>query len=289
MKRDRSQWGLVLAWYPEYTEGRGEKQHRARIDFLREYGLKTYGMSFGELDAMTREDREDLFSLLEEYDMFITPHFGFDKITANNADIDRMAQDLIRQIQTYIGPLRSKIVTATLGGSHRYDRVMPFSKKVERFSYFFKPVAEACKEAGVLLAVENHADYYCCELVEIIKETPHLYLLLDTANALHIGEKPLQAALDAAPYTVGTHFKDHVMNRKEEGAIHYIVGGCALGDGDAELESCYRIIKENSPFANELVHLIELFKPAEMGALECFEKSLAFIEHLQTTDDQTDR
>lgn len=277
---DMEQWGLVLAWYDEYTKGRGKKDYVAKINFLKEYSLKAFCISFSELDQMSEEDRNHFFNLLEENNMFVSPHCSFDNLTGTKSEIDDQIESVKQQIKKYIKSLRTPIVTATCGQSHRYDRVMSFSEKVKKFSYFFEPVAAACREEGAVLALENHADYYCSEIVEIIEETPDLFFLLDTANALHIGEQPVKAARDAAPYTVGTHFKDHYMVR-EDSPLHYEIRGCALGDGDAELEECYRILKENSPFGNKLIHFIELFKPEDLTAMECWHKSLHFIDELK--------
>ncbi len=284
-KKDGSQWGLVLAWYGEYLENRGDKDYLAKINFLKEYDLKSFCMSFDDLDEMSSQDKDRLFNLLEENDMYVAPHCSFDNLTGSQDEIDKQIEKVQIQIVKYLKLLRTPIVTATCGKSHRYDRVLPFPKKVEKFSYFFKPLAGACKEQGVLLALENHADYYCSEIVEIIKATPELYFLLDTGNALHIGEDPVKAAEDAAPYTVGTHFKDHYMV-KETPPLHYEIRGSALGDGDAELEECYRIIKENSPFKNRLIHFIELFKPDDMTVMECWNKSLNFIDDLKEKYDE---
>jgi sugar phosphate isomerase/epimerase len=115
-----------------------------------------------------------------------------------------------------------------------------------------------------------------------MRETPRLYLFLDTANALHIGERPVQACLDAAPYVVGTHFKDHYMVRGEKDPLHYEIRGCALGDGDAELDQQYRILMEKSPFRDRLVMLFELFTPGDgsLTHIECFEKSVRFVNSL---------
>ena len=73
------------------------------------------------------------------------------------------------------------------------------------------------------------------------------------------GRRAIDGALDAAPYTLGTHFKDHTLERKTS-PLHYEIGHWVLGSGDAELEECYRIIKEKSPYKNELVMLLEMFK-----------------------------
>ena len=118
-------------------------------------------------------------------------------------------------------------------------------------------------------------DYYVHEIVEIISAVPGMGLLFDTANALHIGEHPLKAAADAAPYTMGTHFKDHYMVRVAKPNLHYEISGCALGDGDAVLADAYRVITANSPYSDRLIMLLELFKAKDQPAMECWNRSIA--------------
>lgn len=286
VSKDRSVWGLMVAWYPDYTKGRGGSGFEAKIGFLKEYGLKMFCASVEEISALAPGDKDRLFELLEKEDMSLTPYFDANHLLLPAGEADRENDRLLAFFEKHLKHLRSKTVNATCGRSHRYDRAMPFAEKVGRFSTLFRPLAAYCEAAGSPLALENHGDYYCAEIVEFVKATPGMHMIFDTANALHIGEKPLQAALDAAPYAIGTHFKDHGLVMVPDPVKHYEVVGSALGDGDAELEACYRVLKENSPLGDRLNMYIELFKPDGMAAMECWERSMSFISGVRAKYDR---
>jgi hypothetical protein len=68
------------------------------------------------------------------------------------------------------------------------------------------------------------------------------------------------------------------------GIVEKVPGrGCALGDGAAELEKQYAILLDKSPFRDKLVMLFELFTPGDgsLTHLQCFEKSVRFVQGLQ--------
>ena len=277
---DNNTWGLALAWYPEYLEGRPSTDVTAKIDFLRKYGMSLLHFSFDEVDKMDERCREQIFESLEESSIAACPHFTCAVPHVDRTERLAKVNRIIDQIRRHSPGLRAPLITCTAGNSNRYDRTMSFSKKVACYSEFLRPVVDAAAELRVPVAVENHADYYVSEIVEIIEAVPGLGLLFDTANALHIGEQPIKAAVDAAPYTMGTHFKDHFMVKGEAPPLHYEIRGCALGDGDAMLFECYREIRKHSRYADRLVMLLELFKADGQPAMECWEKSISFINKL---------
>jgi sugar phosphate isomerase/epimerase len=274
-------WGLALAWYGDYTKGRDENPWLAKMDFLAQYGMKAFIASTSEIDALQESEKDVLFSALADRDMHCILHSAIDHMSADRATQDKVIENELRMLEKYIPLCRSDIVTTCAGDSHRYDNQFPWEEKVERFSRIMSPVAKLCWDMGAPFAIENHADYYVSDLLEILRATPRLYMFLDTANALHIGEQPVKACLDAAPYVVGTHFKDHGMMQSRVGNLHYEITGAALGDGAANLEKQYEIILEKSPFRDKLVMLFELFAPADMTPIACFEKSVDFIRGLQ--------
>lgn len=277
-------WGLALAWYDDYTSGGGLNPFIAKMDFLHKYGMKAFMAGVEDVDALAPGEKETLFAALEARDMHLILHSGIDHMDAQRDTQDRQTERQLRLLEKYIRPCRSSIVTTCAGDSNRYDRKMPWAEKIERFSRVMAPVARLCWDLGAPFGIENHADYFVSELLEVLRATPRLYLLLDTANALHIGEQPVKACEDAAPYVIGTHFKDHFMVKGANPPLHYEIRGCALGDGDAELARQYRIILEKSPFRDRLVMLFELFTPDDgtLTHLQCFEKSVRFVQSLQS-------
>ena len=68
----------------------------------------------------------------------------------------------------------------------------------------------AAARAGVELALENHADLTAAEIVELLArvDDPLLGVCLDTANAIRVGDDPLDAACLLAPHIRLVHLKD---------------------------------------------------------------------------------
>jgi len=117
--------------------------------------------------------------------------------------------------------------------------------------------------------------------VTLCERTPDLGIFLDTGNTYLIGEQPIPAFEAAAPYTVGTHFKDHyVCPKLDARPLHFEVAGSPLGDGDVPLRACYDLLLAQAPHPEALVMEIEMIRPDDMDAMTCFERSLAFIRSL---------
>ena len=70
--------------------------------------------------------------------------------------------------------------------------------------------AARARALGLRLAVENHGDLRAAELLELVERADDeaLGVCLDTANALRVGDDPLEAAALLAPRTLMVHLKD---------------------------------------------------------------------------------
>ncbi|MBD3244356.1 MAG: TIM barrel protein, partial [Chitinivibrionales bacterium] len=125
--------------------------------------------------------------------------------------------------------------------------------------------------------IENHGDYYCSDLVRLCKETPHLGIFFDTGNTYLVGEQSLPACREAAPYVIGTHFKDHIVY-PDPSELKFVITGAALGEGHVGLAEMYRILLDEAP--GDLVLQWEMVPPKTMDAYECLKRSWAFIKSL---------
>ena len=112
-----------------------------------------------------------------------------------------------------------------------------------------------------------------------------MYLFLDTGNTYLLGEKPLPAFYEAAPYTVGSHFKDQrvkpVPNPEAGRSLYFEVGNSDLGGGNVMLRECWDILRKHAPFPNHLTMLFEMFPPPGMDVMTCLENSIAFVKSLE--------
>lgn len=117
------------------------------------------------------------------------------------------ADDLIRHIGV-AATLGAGVMRICCGGR----RTRPPSWPAHRDALM--PLLCGClgpaRDHGVVLAIENHIDFFADELVELVEtiDSPWLGVCLDTANNLRMLEDPQEAARKLAPFARATHVKD---------------------------------------------------------------------------------
>jgi sugar phosphate isomerase/epimerase len=85
------------------------------------------------------------------------------------------------------------------------------------------------RDAGLVLAIEDHQDVGSEELLELVEELgPHAGICLDTGNPFSVGEDPVAFTRRAAHRIRHVHFKDYVAQFTTEG---YRLVRCAVGEG----------------------------------------------------------
>ncbi|MBB3128438.1 sugar phosphate isomerase/epimerase [Paenibacillus rhizosphaerae] len=272
-------WGYALVWYGGFLKPEGNPVLE-RLDFLRRHGLTSTGISLADFTRMDGAARSRVGELTAQHGLQLTPHIGFDFL---HADADTREKEIARigeELRRSLPLLRGSIVTTAMHAGHRFDRVMPVEAKLERVRESLAPLARICEELGAPLCVENHGDFYVSDLVDLCRATDSLYLYLDTGNTYLIGERPLPAFELAAPYVIGTHFKDHLVRPCPNARpLHFEVAGSALGEGDVPLRECYELLMKHAPL-DRLVMEIEMVSPDDMDPAECLERSLRFVRSL---------
>lgn len=135
----------------------------------------------------------------------------------------------------------------------------PFERQMEMMVATLRPLVRIAEEEGITLALENHADYHCTELIEYVIRpigSSALGLKLDTGNCPLVIEDPVMAARVAAPLCHATHFKDmHISPVTPEGGK---IVGAPIGRGSCRLDEVARILAEHAPAPNDLVLAIEI-------------------------------
>ncbi len=272
-------WSFVGPPYWELQQMDPRHGFFALLKLCAQYGFNMMPLSISQLEKMPPEEQEELAQFLADNNMKLHPSMWMDYLKISPDEARRRAEEYAEKVRKY-SSYYAGITTTGAHAGHRFDRTMPLEEKLERLSRGMAPLAAICKELGMPLAVENHGDYYCSDLVKLCQMTPDLYIFLDTGNTYLIGEAPLPAYEAAAPYTIGTHFKDHRVQPNPK-ILHFEIGGSVLGDGDAHLRECYNLLMERSPFPDKLVMEVEMVKPEGMDAIECMEKSIEFINSLE--------
>ena len=95
-------------------------------------------------------------------------------------------------------------------GSHYGLRNTPHRPQMEKLMRMLKdPVARA-EDQGIKLAMENHFDFTCDEMLEMFQAigSPSFGMTFDTGNALRYGDDPVRAAGKLAKHIFAIHFKD---------------------------------------------------------------------------------
>jgi sugar phosphate isomerase/epimerase len=278
------QWGYALVWAGQYLK-RDPDPIYAKLKFLEHYGLKTTGIGIGELAKMDDAARGKLFDYLAAHPVAFTliPHADF--CHASLDDARRQVDFAIDCVRKYAKAVKAPISHMGVARLHRFMRDPSLAWQMQRLAQILPPLAQACKEAGAPLSIENHGDYYVSDLVGLCKAVKDLFIFFDTGNTYLIGEQPILAAEAAAPFVIGGHWKDHrVQPVANNGPLRFEVGASVIGEGDVPLREIYAILKARTPHFDRVAMEIELIQPSFSGndPVDAVEKSVAFCRSLET-------
>ncbi|MEK7767528.1 MAG: sugar phosphate isomerase/epimerase family protein [bacterium] len=275
-------WGYALVWAGQFLT-RDADPLMARLKFLAHYGLTTTGVGLDELDRLSPAQRDGLRGYLAAHDVRLPLIVGAGWLAPDRAALRRRTDELLGKLERYAPLARCPLVTTGGGTVHRFTRAPALPGQMDLLAEALAPVAARCHALGIPFGIENHGDYYCSDLAALCRRVPHLGIFLDTGNTYLIGEAPLPAVREAAPFTVGTHFKDHVVApRPEARPLHFEVGAAVIGEGDVPLREAYDLLLRFAPDPGRLTMEIELIPPSFKGndPVEAFERSLAFVRSL---------
>ena len=95
-------------------------------------------------------------------------------------------------------------------GSHYGLRNTPHRPQMERLMTILKEPVKRAEDLGIRLAMENHFDFTCDEMLEMLEtiDSPSFGMTFDTGNALRYGDDPVAAAGRLAKYIYAIHLKD---------------------------------------------------------------------------------
>jgi sugar phosphate isomerase/epimerase len=277
--KDETMWGFACPWYWEFMQFDKDPLQN-RIKFFDHFGLKLFRLGIAELDNLSAADRDKLLGQMKDRGMKCFPGVYLKYTELAPEENQKQVQKIAADLQKYRAFFEGTFVHTGLGAGHRFDRTAPVEEKLAKLTKGMAPLAQACWDLGTPLGVENHGDFYVSDIVQLCKTTPHLYLFLDTGNTYLLGEKPLPAMVEGAPYTIGTHFKDHTVKPNYQ-TLHFEVEGAALGDGDVPLRECWKLIKQHSPFKDKLMMEIEMVSPKGVNPMDAMTRSVQFLKTLE--------
>lgn len=277
-------WGYAGVFPGEFRVWDGDQQMN-KLRFMVDNGFASTGMGQGTIDEMEADPKREaeIVDFVQKHDLQITLHakakWFADDIDETRRDVD----ETIAMLGRWAERLSCPIVTFCVGPYHRFMAKPTIEEQMERLAAVLPPLATACAEMKRPLGIENHADYYCSDLVQLCEAVQGLGIFLDTGNCFIVGEKPVPACAEAAPYTIGTHFKDHFVQPEPSGGLKFGIYGASLGDGHVGLRDIFAALQEKHPAPGKIVHQWELVPPKDMDPWESLERSWAFCRALNDT------
>ncbi len=248
-----------------------------QLRWVVQHGFKSACFPLVEMKSPARRDQVAQF--VAEHDLQLTVHPPIRWFQLTPDAIRRAVDEFLADLAAYGDLLRVPIVHMSAGGVHRFLAEPCLDKQLDWLATHVAPLAQGCHQLGRPLGIENHGDYYCRDLVELCRRTPHLRIFLDTGNCYLIGEPPVPACREAASYVIGTHFKDHVVFPDPK-TLTFVIKGAVLGHGHVGLGEIWRDLIVRAPNPKGLVMHWELVPPEDMPTEEAVEKSWEFIHSL---------
>ncbi len=270
-------WGYAGVWPGEFRVWEGDPSMN-QLRFIIEHGFQSTGFNLSEMRDPAR--RDEVAALVEQHDLRLTAHAHVRWFDPDVDEARRQTDAFLEDLAAYGDLLRVPIVTMVAGRCHRFMDSPSLAEQMDCLAQVLPYAAQACYEMGRPLGIENHGDYYCSDLVELCQRVPHLGIFLDTGNTYLIGEKSIPACREAAPYTIGTHFKDHYVHPEPQDGLKFVIGGAPLGEGHVGLEQVYRDLLDLAPEPDKLVMHWEMVPPKGMDGFECLERSWRFVRRI---------
>jgi sugar phosphate isomerase/epimerase len=270
-------WGYAGVWPGEFGIWEGDRTMN-QLRFAVEHGFRSTGISLREMKE-SPERRDEIAQFVADHDLALTCGAHLKYFDADLDAVKRGGEEFVADLEAYGELLRVPIVTTCVGPYHRFMAEPSLEQQMDRLVEVFTPIAKACHQMGRPFGIENHGDYYCSDLVELCKRVPHLGIFLDTGNTYLIGEQSVPACREAAPYTIGTHFKDHYVFPDPK-TLMFVIKGAPIGEGDVGMAEIYQALIEHAPAPDKLVMQWEMVPPKDMDAFECLERSWNFVRSL---------
>lgn len=186
---------------------------------------------------------------------------GFGSICPTSTRFDHKAGSAREQLLRMLAvaqTMRSPIVRCYLGSSLDRQSEIPFERHMENTIASCRSVRSEFLDAGVKIALENHAgDMQALQLKALIEEagTDYVGALLDSGNATWTLEDPHHTLEVLAPLAVTTGIRDSRIWETEEGAN---VMWVPFGEGNIDIVAWRKRLGElrpDLPFSLEIINL----------------------------------
>lgn len=186
---------------------------------------------------------------------------GFGSICPTSTRFDQQAgtaREQLLEMLSVAKALRSPIVRCYLGSADERKSDMPLERHIENTIASCQSVRSEFTDAGVKIAVENHAgDLQALQLCSLVEAAGKDYVgaLLDAGNASWTLEDPLHTLETLAPYAVTTGVRDSRVWKTDDGAA---VMWVPLGIGNVDMQRWFKRLSELRPdltFSLEMINV----------------------------------
>jgi len=224
-----------------------------------ELGIQSLELGVGRSDRAAFVER--VGRLKERYGIHVELGYGPIVFEGDAGGAAEAFAEYIDRVCKPLGVTTLGVVSPFHGG--RWLREPSLEVQMDRLARGLSVLAPVAEERGVVLAIENHADYRGYELVQLIERVGSraLGIKFDTGNVYCAIEEPVAAAEAVTPHTYMTHFKDVIVqaepcNRRLPGGLLSLTE-CALGRGHVDLVKIVSMLAEKGPLGKGLVLTIE--------------------------------
>jgi sugar phosphate isomerase/epimerase len=230
-----------------YSVGAQQWTPFEQMDFAAKWNVKMVHFSeirfLGSPDWKVALDPANLRKIRARADeLTLDLEIGMRSICPTSSGFDKAAGTAEEQLGRMVDAakiVRSPIVRCVLGS--QADRTGPIEKHIEATVGVLKNVRSKVMDAGVKVAIENHAgDMQARELKMLIETAGKDYVgaCIDSGNAVWTIEDPHLTLEVLAPYVLTSHMRDsYVFNAPNRGLA---VQWCRMGDGNIGMEDYIR-------------------------------------------------
>lgn len=218
-----------------------------QLDFAAKWNVKV--VHFSEIRFLGTLDPENLRKVRARADeLGIDVEIGMRSICPTSAMFDAKQGTAEEQLGKMIEAakiVRSPIVRAVLGSSA--DRRGGIDRHIDETTKVLRNVAPRLKDAGVKVAIENHAgDMQARELKRLVESAgpDTVGVCLDSGNPVWTIEDPHLTLDTLAPYVLTSHMRDSALWNTPDGAA---VRWTRMGDGNMGMDDYLRTYVAKCP------------------------------------------
>ncbi len=220
-----------------------------QINIIPDYNLNP---DWGVLESDDLEHLKKVKALINKYNMYVeidTKNLEYDHLKRVIEISHFLGADIVRTYIPIVSNIRDELHLGSQGaydlGKVRHDfDPKCFDEGIEKI----KKLIPLLKKYRIKIALENHEYETSEELVDVVKRIDSQWVGLhyDFGNSMMAWEEPVKAAENMAPYTLTTHFKDHIVVEDPSDKYGHVVCAVPLGEGNIDLDTTFKIMVEKS-------------------------------------------